>query len=123
MRELERLDCELSLARVELRDFPLAGPAIDERPRLLRGARGVEKLDAAVGALAVAGDPLVTPFQQLGTLGKPLFKHEVRPLGSATKPEGRVVGATGSDINYFGLVAQAADALEEELVDPKRIDV
>ena len=43
MRDLKRLDSEVGLGRIELRDFPFARPTVFELPRLLRFAGGVEQ--------------------------------------------------------------------------------
>src|SRR5262245_17100388 len=62
--DLERLDRELALARVELADLPLGRPAADEVP--LRGGLegGVELDDAAAGARHLALGPLLAPRHQ-----------------------------------------------------------
>src|SRR5687768_15926146 len=78
--DLERLDRELALGCIELRELPLRRPPTNERPLRDRLERRVE-LDDLAGLDPVHGpvDPLLAPREQRRRAGEALLQDDVRP--------------------------------------------
>src|ERR1043166_2799028 len=78
VRDLQRLDRDLVLARIEIGAFPLARIAVGELPAADLLHVGAELDDRAVHALRIE-----LPLEEVDVAGEAGLQDEVRPLGGA----------------------------------------
>src|SRR5258706_16176152 len=132
MRDLHGLDGDLVLAGVEIRPFPLADPAAEERPLAL-GAVGPDLRDGAaeaIGQHALPGlgrDPRIVATASAGLVveeqlpplvqlrigaAEAALEDDVGPLGPPDELAGGGVEATLLELHHRRFRLQAGDALE-----------
>src|SRR5437660_2956014 len=79
--ELEDLDRDLVVARVERRPLPLAGPGLDDVPAQHLLVSLVEKHDRGRATIGLALDDVPVPVPELEVLRHPSLQRDIRVLG------------------------------------------
>ena len=109
VRDLDRLDGDLVRLRVQHRAFPLADPAVAERPAGDVGPVVVLEDDRAVAAFDLPVDDRLAPVPQLEVLRDAAAQDEVRVLREAGQLADVGGVATEAVLDDGGLAREAAD--------------